>query len=74
MKDLRRLERRLCEEGPLRFESIPPTGNVDDSLDAFLQCENSGVEKQNGTAINCRDADRASFLSASRNLFQRGRL
>ena len=74
LKDLRRLERRLGEDGPLRFESLTPDGDLEGALEKFLKLENSGWKKTTGTAIDCSDDDRAFFKTACRSLFQRGRL
>lgn len=74
LKELRRLERRLGDEGPIRFESLGPSGDLDSSIEEFLNLENSGWKHTSGTAIDCSPDDRSFFVAACRSLFEKGRL
>ena len=61
IKHLRRLERRLFDEGPLVYDSLRPDGNLDQALDDFLEIQRSGWKGECGTAIACRPNDLAFF-------------
>jgi len=74
LKELRRLERRLAEDGPLRFESLAPDGDLDRAVEEFLKLEDSGWKHSSGTAIDCSPDDRAFFIAACRSLFEKKRL
>jgi hypothetical protein len=74
LKELRRLARRLAEEGPVRFESLGPDGDLDMAIEEFLKLENSGWKHTSGTAIDCSPDDRAFFKEVCRNLFEKRRL
>jgi CelD/BcsL family acetyltransferase involved in cellulose biosynthesis len=74
LKELRRLERRLADMGPLEFHALTPDGDLSAALDEFLELERSGWKGKQGTAIACRPADSAFFRAVAKNLFERGRL
>lgn len=56
-KNIGRLYRRLEERGPVSFQQWDASADIDTWLTDFLEMENTGWKKENGTAILCREAD-----------------
>ena len=72
-KELRRQERRLAEAGAVRFDELPPDGDLDAWLDELVALEQHGWKGQGGTALGDDPAALAGFRALARGAFTRGR-
>lgn len=59
--ELRRLERRLREQGELSFERLSPRGDPDPWIADFLALEVSGWKGRGGSALACSERSKAFF-------------
>ena len=73
-KELRRLERRLSESGPLTYASIRPEDDWGPWFDDFLAVEASGWKGAEGSAIRSKPQDAAFFRGVVREAHARGQL
>jgi hypothetical protein len=73
-RDYGRKLRRLGDEGPVRFETLGPDGDVDKWIHEFLSLEASGWKGSTGTALACKAATQAFFERIMRAAFERKRL
>lgn len=74
LKEYRRLQRRLSEQGHLAVESLAADDDVEKWLDDFLDLEHRGWKGEAGTALAVHQHEEAFFLDVGRAAFQRGRL
>jgi CelD/BcsL family acetyltransferase involved in cellulose biosynthesis len=74
LKEVRRKERRLAEQGRLSWRELGPHEDARPWLDAFLGLEASGWKGQEQSALACRADEREFFLSAALAAHERGRL
>jgi CelD/BcsL family acetyltransferase involved in cellulose biosynthesis len=77
LKELRRQERRLREQGELAIESLSPhakLAEVELAIAEFLQLERAGWKGAQGTAMACRPADRDFFAGLVRAAWRAGQL
>jgi hypothetical protein len=72
-KELRRQERRLGEQGTLRYDHLAPDGDLDAWIDEFLELEAHGWKGKQGTALKNDPAALAVFRGYARGAFERGR-
>jgi CelD/BcsL family acetyltransferase involved in cellulose biosynthesis len=61
LKQYRRLEKRLGEEGALTFEILAETGGIARGAEEFLALEKAGWKGRRGTALAQDDPSRAYF-------------
>ncbi len=73
-KELRRLERRLADEGELAYASLQPDDAFEPWFDDFLATEAKGWKGVEGSAIGSRRPDAAFFHSVVRKAHAAGRL
>lgn len=73
-KELRRLEKRLAETGPLHYDSLEPGGDIEGWISEFLELEATSWKGQEGTALLSKPGDRDFFVESARSAFRRGRL
>lgn len=79
-RDLRRLEKRLGELGNFAYDQLAPGSGpqaadaVDRWIGEFLELEKKGWKGRAGTALACRETDRAFFSDCVRAAFERGKL
>jgi CelD/BcsL family acetyltransferase involved in cellulose biosynthesis len=74
LKEVRRKERRLREQGPLVWRELAPGEDVRPWLEDFLRLEASGWKGREGSAIACSAPEREFFLAAASAAHARGRL
>jgi CelD/BcsL family acetyltransferase involved in cellulose biosynthesis len=74
LKEVRRKERRLGEQGPLVWRELAPGEDARPWLEDFLRLEASGWKGREGSAIACTDTEREFFLAAASALHARGQL
>lgn len=72
--ELRRLERRLAEQGRLEYSLWEPGADLTQWLDDFLELEARGWKGQHGTAIACHADEATFFRQAAEESAIRGRL
>lgn len=72
--ELRRLERRLAENGKLEYRELQIRDDAAQWIDAFLELESRGWKGRRGSALACRDADRRFFVQWASEAARRGRL
>jgi CelD/BcsL family acetyltransferase involved in cellulose biosynthesis len=72
--ELRRLERRLAERGPLEYRELEAPGEAARWIEAFLELEGRGWKGKRGSALACRSADREFFVQWASEAARRGRL
>ncbi|MFL6574143.1 MAG: GNAT family N-acetyltransferase [Burkholderiales bacterium] len=72
--ELRRLERRLAENGKLEYRELQIRDDAAQWIDAFLELERRGWKGKHGTALACRDPDRRFFAQWASEAARRGRL
>ncbi|MBX3412894.1 MAG: GNAT family N-acetyltransferase [Pirellulales bacterium] len=72
--ELRRLERRLAEQGQLEYALWQPGDDLAAWLDEFLELEACGWKGRQGTAIACRHEEVTFFRNAAEEAVVRGRL
>lgn len=63
-KEIRRLERRAAERGPIRFDLAQSSGAVRDAIEHFLALEARGWKGRVGTAL-VQTSGRAAFARAA---------
>lgn len=73
-QELRRRERRLQEQGRLRFVALGQDGDLGGWIDDFLRLEASGWKGQEGSAMTCDEANRRFLNETFRAAYERGRL
>jgi hypothetical protein len=73
-QELRRRERRLQEQGRLKFVALGPGGDIERWIDEFLRLEASGWKGQEGSAMICSDANRRFLTETFIAAYKRGRL
>jgi len=72
-KEFRRLERRLAEQGEVRY--VEPGGaETEGWIQQFLALEAHGWKGRRGSAFDCTDANRGFFAAVVREAARRGRL
>ena len=71
---LRKHEERLGESGPVEYALLEGASEAAAWLEEFLRLEASGWKGREGTALQCREADRRFFLAALTEAARRGRL
>ena len=71
---LRRVERRLQEQGELRRRTLQPGDDVGRWIGEFLRVEASGWKGQRGSALVCNDRNRQFGTEVFTRAFERGRL
>jgi len=74
LKEFRRLERRLAEQGALACEQLTDENAVEEWIEGFLDLEASGWKGRCGTALACTEAGREFFSNAVRSAFRQGQL
>jgi CelD/BcsL family acetyltransferase involved in cellulose biosynthesis len=73
-QELRRRERRLVEQGELKYVALRRDEDVGPWVEQFLQLEASGWKGKEGTALICTEANRRFATQIFTNAHQRGRL
>lgn len=73
-QELRRRERRLQEQGRLKFVALGRDGDVGRWIDEFLKLEASGWKGKEGSAMICSQANRRFLTETFIAAWQRGRL
>lgn len=73
-KEFGRLERRIGERGQVRFDALPPDGDVGAFIAEFVALEAKGWKGREGTAFRTREADARWLDEVLRAAFERGRL
>ena len=74
LKEVRRKERRLAEQGRLSWRELAPGEDARPWLEQFLRLEASGWKGQERSALACREEERTFFQSAALAAHARGRL
>lgn len=74
VKDLRRLERRLSEQGELRYECVGSSQDWRSSLAEFLALEAAGWKGRQETALASRESHRLFFSEVVEALTRRDRV
>jgi CelD/BcsL family acetyltransferase involved in cellulose biosynthesis len=74
LKEVRRKERRLAEQGRLSWRELAAGEDARPWLEQFLRLEASGWKGQERSALACREEERAFFESAALAAHARGRL
>ena len=72
--ELRRLEKRLSEQGQLEHVELAADGDLDAWLDDFIELESRGWKGRNASALGCSAADQTFFRRAAHEAFAQGRL
>lgn len=72
--EIRRLRKRLAEQGELQSITLEDDGDIDRWIDEFLRLESKGWKGRNASAFACSEADRAFFRSIAHDAFRRRRL
>jgi CelD/BcsL family acetyltransferase involved in cellulose biosynthesis len=73
-KELRRLERRLAENGALRYEVLEAGAPADAWIEAFLELEARGWKGRRGSALACTERGRRFFHAVAAGAALRRRL
>jgi hypothetical protein len=73
-KDLRRIERRLGELGPLRFSVLQAADDCEPWIDRFLSLESAGWKGRSRTALDSADEHRTYFRIIAAEAHRQGRL
>lgn len=73
-KELRRQQKRLSEEGALRFERSDGSTGLAGWIGEFLVLEKSGWKGTNGSALACAPETKTLFANALKGAAQAGRL
>jgi CelD/BcsL family acetyltransferase involved in cellulose biosynthesis len=71
---LRRKERRLAEEGVIRYRTLQDADDLTTWVTEFLKLEASGWKGRAGTALDADAANRAFLFAACRSARDRGQL
>jgi CelD/BcsL family acetyltransferase involved in cellulose biosynthesis len=74
LKEVRRKERRLAEQGRLVWRELAPGEDARPWLEDFLRLEASGWKGREGSAIACAVPEREFFLAAASAAHARNRL
>lgn len=74
LQELRRLERRLSDQGEIRYDGAIDDSNLDSRIHEFLDLEASGWKGRNGTAMACSSAHRSFFVEMTKQAHSRGLL
>lgn len=72
--EIRRLRKRLAEQGQLESVMLEDDGNIDRWIDDFLRLESKGWKGRTATAFACHEVDRDFFRSIAHDAFRRRRL
>jgi len=73
-KELRRLERRLAEAGPLEYAALEHAGQAEQWIADFLELEARGWKGRGASALASTAAGRLFFTRAARAAARHGRL
>jgi CelD/BcsL family acetyltransferase involved in cellulose biosynthesis len=73
-QELRRRERRLQEQGRLKFVALAPGQDLGRWIDDFLSLEASGWKGKEGSAMVCTEANRRFLTETFAAAYKRGRL
>ncbi len=73
-KELRRLEKRMLDQGPLDYLHLAPGGDVDRWIKTFIELEAKGWKGRANTALACHQAERDFFVTIIKEAFRRNRL
>ncbi|HZI92708.1 MAG TPA: GNAT family N-acetyltransferase [Patescibacteria group bacterium] len=73
-KQLRRLTRRLSEEGNVEVTELGSNGDLEAWVESFLELEASGWKGRADSALACHDSERKFFKTMTHEAFRRGRL
>ncbi len=73
-KELRRLEKRMLDQGRLEYLRLQPDGNVDHWVRTFIGLEAAGWKGRANTALACNQTERDFFATIVKEAFRRGRL
>jgi len=73
-KELRRLQNRLAELGPVAVRSLDADAELESWCDAFLAIEKAGWKGRAGTALACEPATEAFFRRSVGAAWKAGRL
>lgn len=71
-RELRRRERRLGEQGAVRYRFETDARSNQESLQRFMEIENSGWKGQDGTSILARPGDAAFFAEVTQAFAEAG--
>ncbi len=71
---LKRKQRRLAEQGDLRYVMLDDGAEIDLWIEQFLALEASGWKGRQGSALGCNQASRRFFREAVTAAFARGNL
>jgi len=74
IKELRRLQRRLAEQGELVYEQLTEASDISDWIGGFLSLEASGWKGRAGTALTCSREQREFFTEAVHGAFRSKKL
>ena len=74
LKEVRRKEKRLRDQGRLVWRELEPGEDARPWLTDFLRLEASGWKGRGKSALACRDDEREFFISAAVAAHERGRL
>jgi len=72
--ELRRLERRLAEQGELEYRELQNRDDPAQWIEAFLDLESRGWKGRHGSALACRASDRRFFVQWASEAARRRRL
>jgi CelD/BcsL family acetyltransferase involved in cellulose biosynthesis len=72
--ELRRLEKRLAEQGRLEHAQLAADGDLDAWLDDFVELESRGWKGRNSSALGSSAAGQTFFRRAAQEAFAQGRL
>jgi CelD/BcsL family acetyltransferase involved in cellulose biosynthesis len=73
-KELRRLERRLAEAGPVEYDELAHPGEAERWIADFLELEARGWKGRGESALGSTEAGRLFFTRTARAAARRGRL
>lgn len=73
-KELRRLERRLAETGPIEYVELGPSDSLEQWIAEMLAMEATGWKGRHGTALGATDAGKRFFTSVVTAAARSGRL
>jgi CelD/BcsL family acetyltransferase involved in cellulose biosynthesis len=74
VKELRRLERRLAEAGPLEYAALENAGEAEKWIADFLELESRGWKGRKASALGSTEAGRLFFTRTALAAARRGRL
>jgi CelD/BcsL family acetyltransferase involved in cellulose biosynthesis len=73
-KDMRRLEKRLAEQGAFTYDRCSSPEQLETWIEEFLEIETRGWKGRQGTALLCNEPDRLYFTECVRFAFAHGKL